>query len=1011
MHENRKITEGRIDRFLGEVLTPRKLRGHFPVTITRWEAPGEPVPFAEAVTQDFTPFAVGEAFGRPWGTTWLHVTGEPPAEWTADADADIELRLDFGFTDSPGFQGEAMAYTPGGVPLKAINPLNTYLPVKAGEPFEFYLELASNPHVAGAWGFHPSPMGDLDTAGDAPLYHLDQCELVWRDINVYDFEQDLRALNGLMRELSPDSERRHDILRHIEKALDVIDSDDFPGTAKAARAELNPALARPAHDSALTVFATGHAHIDSAWLWPVRETVRKAARTFANMCTLMDTYPEFVFSASSAQQYAWVKQYYPELFERIRQKVAEGRFIPVGGMWVESDTNMPGSEAMARQFVAGKRFFLDEFGVETRETWLPDSFGYSANLPQISAAAGHEFFLTQKISWNLYNSFPHHTFLWEALDGTTQFTHFPPIDGYNGQLTGKELAYFEKNFKEKGRSDIGLTPVGHGDGGGGTTREMIEAAKRTANLEGSPKVEWGVPEQFFERARDGYDEAIPVWQGELYLELHRGTYSSQILTKQGNRRGEHWLKQVELISALAAREADFVYPYDEIDELWQMLLLLQFHDILPGSSIAWVAKDAEHDHNAIIARSTKIVEDALAALAAAHPGESTFNPSPSVREGIAPMTLGVAAPQSKASVEVITEGDTITVDTGKVRAVIDGTGFISSLVDATTGREAVAPGSHLGSHHLHRDIPNHWDAWEIEEHYRRVVRDLEITGKPQVSTDADGTVRVSIELSTGPSTIKQDYLFAPGAASVEIDLDIDWHERRKALKLAFGLDVRAAEMASETQFGYLNRGIPVNTSWDYARFETCAHRWVRVAEGDYGVAIANDSTYGHDVLRTLRDDKGTTTTVRLSILRAPEFPDPRADEGRHQMRVSVRPGASIADAIDEGYAINLPLTSTGVAELAPLVTSDNPAVRIETIKLADDRSGDVIARVYESEGHRTQATITGPEGTTAVVTTDLLERPLTAEGINGADAAAAEGAAIELGLRSFQFATLRFRQS
>ena len=359
-------------------------------------------------------------------------------------------------------------------------------------------------------------------------------------------------------------------------------------------------LSRPAYASAHQLVATGHAHIDSAWLWPVRETIRKCARTFSNVVALMDEYPDFVFSCSSAQQLAWMKESYPELFGRIREKVKAGQFVPVGGMWVESDTNMPGGEAMARQFVEGKKFFLDEFGVDCQEAWLPDSFGYSGALPQIVKAAGSKWFLTQKISWNQVNRMPHHTFNWEGIDGTRLFTHFPPVDTYNAELHGRELAHAERNYRDHGRGTISLVPFGYGDGGGGPTREMVAAAHRTADLEGSPKVRMGTAANFFTQAEAEYTN-LPVWVGEMYLEMHRGTYTSQAKTKRGNRRSEHLLREAELWCATAAvrTAGEFAYPAAELKRLWQLVLLQQFHDILPGSSIAWVHQDAERNYEAI----------------------------------------------------------------------------------------------------------------------------------------------------------------------------------------------------------------------------------------------------------------------------------------------------------------------------------------------------------------------------------------------------------------------------
>jgi alpha-mannosidase len=394
-----------------------------------------------------------------------------------------------------------------------------------------------------------------------------------------------------------------------------MDPHDVAGTAAAGRAALADVLSRPATASAHRITAVGHAHIDSAWLWPVRETIRKCARTFSNVLQLMDEDPHLTFACSSAQQYAWMKQYYPQLFERIRQRVADGRFLPVGGMWVESDTNLPSGESMARQLIAGKGFFLREFGIDPQEVWLPDSFGYSGSLPQIVAAAGSRYFLTQKLSWNETNTFPHSTFLWEGIDGTRILTHFPPVNTYNSDLSAAQLALAERNYAEKGAANSSLVPFGYGDGGGGPTREMLAAADITASLEGSPRVEIDSPQHFFERAEAEYPNP-PVWSGELYLEFHRGTYTSQARTKRGNRRSESLLREAELWAATASIRTGFEYPYDRLAELWQTVLLQQFHDILPGSSIAWVYRVAEAEYARVEGELERIIADATTALAA-----------------------------------------------------------------------------------------------------------------------------------------------------------------------------------------------------------------------------------------------------------------------------------------------------------------------------------------------------------------------------------------------------------
>ena len=356
---------------------------------------------------------------------------------------------------------------------------------------------------------------------------------------------DLDVLDGLMRTLALDDPRRRRLLRDIERALDLV-----PDVA-AARHAVEAALALPARSSAHRIVATGHAHIDTAWLWPIRETRRKCERTFASAVRLMDEYPEYRFVCSQAQQYAWIEERQPELFARIAAKVESGQWVPTGGMWVESDMNLPSGESLVRQIVHGQRYFEQHFGRRCTEVWIPDVFGYPAGLPQVFAAGGMTRFVTQKLSWNKQNRFPHHTFWWEGLDGTRVLTHFPPVDTYNAEITPAECAHAVANFSEHGWSDWSLMPFGHGDGGGGPTREMLERARRLADLDGAPRVAIGTPAEFFRNVeREIHLGApVPVWRGELYFETHRGTLTSQIRTKLGNRRCEQLLREAELWAA------------------------------------------------------------------------------------------------------------------------------------------------------------------------------------------------------------------------------------------------------------------------------------------------------------------------------------------------------------------------------------------------------------------------------------------------------------------------------
>ncbi|MBT2895538.1 glycoside hydrolase family 38 C-terminal domain-containing protein [Streptomyces sp. McG3] len=1033
MHDDRTLVEGRLERALHQFIRPSQYAARAPLALSVWHVPGEPVPVAEALGADFGPFTAGTEWGKPWSTSWFRLRGAVPDEWSGRR---VEVVVDPGFTgQGPGFQAEGMLYDHLGVPLKGVHPRNRHLalahPAVGGEPVDLLLEAAANPAVL-EHGFEPTPLGDVLTSGDRPLYRFASADLAVLDEEVWHLVLDVEVLSELMRELPPDRSRRHEILRALESMLDALDLHDVSGTAAAGRAALAGVLARPASASAHRISASGHAHIDSAWLWPLRETVRKASRTFANVTALAKDYPELVFACSQAQQYAWVKEHQPHIWARIEEAVAAGQWSPVGSMWVESDANLPGGEALARQLVHGKRFFREELGIETEEIWLPDSFGYTAAFPQLARLAGVRWFLTQKLSWNQHNRMPHHTFWWEGIDGTRVFTHFPPVDTYNAQLHAAELAHAEKNFADKGRATRSLVPFGWGDGGGGPTREMLERARRLRDLEGSPRVTVEKPSAFFAAAEEEYGEQAPVWSGELYLELHRATYTTQAKTKQGNRRSEHLLREAELWATTAAlRSPSYRYPYERLDRVWKTVLLHQFHDILPGSSIAWVHREARDTYEEVRAELADVMAEAVASLGAPE-GMVALNSSPYDRvqvieldaevagalppgahvqelgEGRAAVVArspglgagpldGSAVPERPVTAKTSEAGGVVLAN-GLLRITVDADGLVPSVHDLVAGREVLVPGARASLLQLHPDHPNHWDAWDIDGHYRRTRTDL--TAADSVSLVEDGPLRAAVRVvrSFGRSTVVQELRLAAGSRQLDIETEVDWQESEKVLKAAFPLDVHAERSAAEIQFGHVHRPTHDNTSWDAARFEICAHRWLRVAEPGYGVALLNDSTYGHDVTRTPHPD-GLGTTVRLTLLRAPHSPDPHTDLGVHRFRYALAPGAEVTDAVREGLALNLPLRAAAAPVVPALVSTGHPAVTVESVKLADDRSGDVIVRLYESAGGRARTRLTVPFPVMGAHLADLLERPLhTAE---------TDADGLVLALRPFQILTLR----
>ncbi|MFD4139981.1 alpha-mannosidase [Streptomyces sp. NPDC058572] len=1029
MHDDRMLVEGRLERALRQFIRPAQYAARTPLTVAVWHAPGEPVPVAEAMKGSYEPFATGTEWGAPWSTSWFRLEGTVPQEW---AGRRVEAVIDPGFTgDGPGFQAEGLVYDASGVPLKGIHPRNRHIPLAApaagGEQVRLLLEAAANPTVLR--DFEPTRLGDVLTAGDRPLYRFASADLAVLDEGVWHLVLDIEVLSELMRELPTDRSRRHEILRALENMLDVLDLHDVAGTAAAARAELAGTLARPAVPSAHRISATGHAHIDSAWLWPLRETVRKASRTFANVTALAADYPELVFACSQAQQYAWVKEHQPHIWERIKKAVQDGNWAPVGSMWVESDANMPGGEALARQIVHGKRFFAQELGVDTEEIWLPDSFGYTAAFPQLARLAGVKWFLTQKLSWNQFNRMPHHTFWWEGIDGTRVFTHFPPVDTYNSQLHGAELAHAERNFADKGRATRSLVPFGWGDGGGGPTREMLEKARRLRDLEGSPRVTVERPPAFFAAAEAEYGTAAPVWSGELYLELHRATYTTQAKTKQGNRRSEHLLREAELWATAAALSVPgYAYPYDALDRIWKTVLLHQFHDILPGSSIAWVHREARDTYEAVRTDLEELIAGALAALGDGGDAVPTaLNAAPSVRREpvvfdvdqvpddvvtqplrdgrvLAPVVAPAHGPGSfgdfpQQPVTAVADpgAGTITLENHWITAVVDGDGLLSSV--RVSGREVLIPGSRGNLLQLHPDHPNQWDAWDIDRHYRRSRTDLTAADSVELVEEGPHRAAVRVVRTFGRSRITQEIRLESSAQRIAVATEVDWQESEKVLKAAFPLDIHAERSTAEIQFGHVHRPTHENTGWDAARFEICAHRWLRVAEADFGVAVLNDSTYGHDVTRTPHE-AGLGTTVRLTLLRAPHSPDPETDLGTHRFTYALLPGSTVTEAVRGGLELNLPLRVASVPQATSLVQVDgNARVIVESVKLAEDRSGDVVVRLYESGGGRAACTLRTGFPVLRAQVVDLLERPL--ENAESGE----EG--IALRLRPFQILTLR----
>src|SRR5579859_4276952 len=803
---------------------------------------GEPIEYADALRREFIPIEIGHRWGPPWSTTWFHVSGRVPDSWSGQR---VVAEFDLGFAGSTGFTCEALAWKDAR-PWRGVDPNHRWLPIH-GTEVDFYLEAAANPVTFFA-GSEPSPSMIALRDSPEPAFTLREADLVIRDEPSLALARDRKVLADLAQAL-PAGGHNADLAKHH-------------------------------------VHAVGHAHIDTAWLWPLREARRKCARTFSTQLALMEEYPDYRFACSQPVQYLWMKESYPSIFEGIRQKVASGQWEPVGSMWVEPDCNLPSGEALVRQILHGKRYFLKEFGHETHEVWLPDVFGYPASLPQLIALSGGTSFLTQKLSWNETNKPTHNTFMWEGIDGTRIFTHFPPADPYNGDFSATELVRSATGFKDHARSGLSLYLYGWGDGGGGPEPDMIESAHRLRNLDGLPRVELSRAAEFFDAAASEAHD-LTTWVGELYFELHRGTYTSQARTKFLNRRAEQALREAEMWSIASGG----AYPAAPLEAAWKRLLVNQFHDILPGSSIDWVYEEAEGELAGVVETATGITVAAQAALAGSGDDLVVFNVNSHPRHEIVEVDgelLAVEAPacgwavQQRGSIEpapsvAVTEG---LMENGLLRVRWDEHGLLTSIWDKEAEREVLGARGRGNLLQLHGDNPARWDAWDIDIEYMSDVVDLvELTSQHiELAAGLRGAVRFTRRF--GSSRLSQRMVLDAGSRVLRFECDVDWHEDHKLLKVAFPVAVRSTRATYEIQFGHVERATHTNTSWDQARFEVCGHRWADLGEAGYGVALLNDSKYGYDIHGSV---------MRLSLLRAPTHPDPNADRGRHRFTYALMP--------------------------------------------------------------------------------------------------------------------------
>ena len=1019
------------------------------LAVESFDIPGEPMPtdeFFEKLNRgdiDFKPFTLGGEWGTTWGTVWFRLTGTVPAGYPKGKP--LELILDLGwYPHSCGGHIEGLVYRADGTAIKAVHPLNYWVPFMDAEgnaqvpvaedgSFTLYLEAASNPLLLGVPPFIETELGDHATGKPDEPYVFKSADLAEFDERYENYSVDLDVVSSLMEFADKQSPRYWQLAKALQRSLNAYDERN-PESVEAARAALAGVLAKPANASAMNVSAIGHAHIDSAWLWPVRETRRKVARTVSNVLALMDEDPDFTYAMSSAQQYAWLEEEHPDLFARMKRRIEEGRFIPVGGMWVEADGMLPAGESLIRQIAYGRKYFKEHLGVEPKGVWLPDSFGYTGAWPQIARRAGYEWFLTQKISWNDTTKFPHHSFMWEGIDGTRILTHFPPSDTYCSWMSMHELMYSQRNFLDKDLSRNAILLYGFGDGGGGPTREMTARIRRDHDLAGAPKIEFGTPDQLFDRVReDIVDDAqgeTPVFKGELYLELHRATLTAQQDMKRGCRQEESMLRVAEYLCAAARiKNPDYVYPREELDRIWKTLLLNQFHDILPGSAIAWVHRQARTEYARDIARLNEIALEAGRAIAAVEPDDATITDAviaPYSRQACETWVVRPASSRAEAGtasmarVAVTHDGDAIVLDNGQLHVRIEADGTVSSIVDQRTNRELVPAGTRLGRYEMLKDEPFHWDAWDIQRDAFLTANALSEASITSVDETANGGAVVHAVTRAKGVEIRTGIALRPGSATLDFTADVDWHAVEQFLKVDMPVTVQAVNAQYECQYGLVERPINKNTRSDDAKFESCTHRFVRIADADYAAAVVNASTYGSDVSPIHADTAhgtGRGTMVRLSLLSAPLYPDPRTDQGAHSFAWSLVADADMNAVLDEAARLNSPVIGE-LPDLAPLVslTDVTGTIVLDWVKLADDGSDDLIVRLYEAAGGNAAAALrldaALADAKASVQEVNLMEEPeLDAElprALAGDEPMPADGAVVSLA--PFQLTTLRIRR-
>ncbi len=961
----------------------------------------------QALAGEFHPMPVGTPWGAKWEYGWFKTSLTIPA---AAQGKRVVIRL------KPGDQ-ESLVWVNGkaagsfGWGHKEITLAARATP---GDRYDILIEsYAGHGHITVGDGPYahgvesvPEPAPTQTTVQESTLG-------IWRE-EVYQAALDFTTLFELSQRLDPLSLRTSRIDECLMETTLIIDpelpEDELLASIRAGRARMKPLLESRNGPTTPTLFAFGHAHIDVAWLWPLQHTERKMAMTVLNQLLLFDEYPEYRFLQSQPHLYWMLQQRYPDIYARFKQAARDGRVIADGGMWVEADTNLSGGEALIRQILYGRAFYKNELGVDSRILWLPDVFGYSGALPQILKGSGMQGFATQKITW-AYNggeSFPYNIFWWEGIDGSAIPAHI--FTDYNSEVRPNSVLDRWNTRLQKNGIHSMIFSFGWGDGGGGPERNHLEFYRRVQDLEGLPKVHMASPAEFF---ADLQKHGLPRerYVGELYFQAHRGTYTSQARTKRGNRKSELALREAELWATAARALKGFDFNPQTLWTSWRDLLLNQFHDVLPGSSIHRVYEESEAAYDQISAAAGAVARSAAARLSGGGERPVVFNSLSWERTALVETPNGwqeVRVPACgwsmlpegqqtpvEGAASAAQEGKEFVLENDLLRARFDLHGQLVSLWDKQSEREVMAAAGNRLS--LYKDVPTFWDAWDVDS----------MVELQPVKTDETAHFEI---LSTGPlvaslrytrklhlSRVEQIIRLRRGSRRIDFETTIDWQESHKLLKVAFPMDIHASEAISEIQFGHLRRPNHQSRQYDQDRFEISNHKWSALAEEGRGAAVLNDCKYGLSV-------RGNS--INLTLLKAAMAPDMTADKGIQHFTYSLyfwNSSLLESGVVREAYDLNVPVLvvpASGGEAHGSLFSLDAANVIIETVKPAEDGSPDVIVRLYEAMRTATRCTLSTRLPARAFSFTNLVEEEQSAP-------APLQDGSIALDFRPFEIKTVR----